>query len=352
LSDRPLGGRLTVARRDLSSLSREKTIVLALVIQLFVALFSSFLVVGLASLYSPDSVEGGPVEVAVVGDGAEAFTEAAREVEGLRTRTVGEERATRAFEIDRVQAVVEVERVGGQLSVTATIPANSLRKTLVVVRLRAALEVLERTERVARADQLEADLVSLPPEVAASQYFGFSYTVLVPLLLLLPVFISGSVVVDSVTEEVERGTLELLRVAPVSLSAIVEGKALTAAALAPAQAALWVGLLSVNGIAVANAGVLVGYVAALSVVVVACGVAIALRYPDRGRAQLVYSLGIVGSFAAGAYLPEHPATTAALLAIDSPGPLTYASVGGYAVLAVLVTVLVRVGVDRTDPERL
>ena len=48
--------RRAIARRELASLSREKTIVLALVIQLCIAGFSSFLVVGLPVLYDPGAI--------------------------------------------------------------------------------------------------------------------------------------------------------------------------------------------------------------------------------------------------------------------------------------------------------
>ena len=59
--------RVVIARRDVASLSREKTIVLALFIQLFVAAFSSFLVVGLTSLYSPGEVSANEIVVGVTG---------------------------------------------------------------------------------------------------------------------------------------------------------------------------------------------------------------------------------------------------------------------------------------------
>jgi len=45
--------RLTIAGRELSGLRAEKTILLAIAIQLFIAAFSSFLVVGLVSMYDP-----------------------------------------------------------------------------------------------------------------------------------------------------------------------------------------------------------------------------------------------------------------------------------------------------------
>ena len=67
MSDLLSSPRATIARRDLASLRSEKTIVLALLIQLFIAAFSSFLVVGLTSLYDPGSVQGGGVDVGVSG---------------------------------------------------------------------------------------------------------------------------------------------------------------------------------------------------------------------------------------------------------------------------------------------
>ncbi|HUK38712.1 MAG TPA: ABC transporter permease, partial [Methanomicrobiales archaeon] len=45
-----------VAKKELSGINYEKTIVFAILLQLFVALFSSFLMVGLTSLYDPSSV--------------------------------------------------------------------------------------------------------------------------------------------------------------------------------------------------------------------------------------------------------------------------------------------------------
>jgi ABC-type Na+ efflux pump permease subunit len=346
-------GRFVVGRRELSSLSREKTIVLALVIQLLVAGFSSFLVVGLTSLYSPEAAAEGGVEVAVVGDAAGEFLEAAEAADGLRARSFADRStAAGAFESGAADALVEARTRDGRISVTVIAPADGLRKTLVVVRVRSVLEALERTERAERSDSLGTEPVPLPPRVDASPYLGFTYTVLVPMLLLLPSFIVGSVAVDGITEEVERGTLELLRVTPLSLAAIVEGKALALAALGPAQALLWVGLLSLNGIPVANPLRVTLLVAALSVAAVALGVGTTLVVADRRRGQLLYSFAVLGLFTVATALPEDPASTAALLAIDSPGPLTDAAVAGYAVAALGLAILVRWGLGRVDPETL
>jgi ABC-type Na+ efflux pump permease subunit len=348
-----------IARRDLASLSREKTIILALVIQLFVAAFSSFLVVGLTSLYDPSSVGSDGIAIGVTGDDQQALFEAAAETDGVQPVTFDSPAdARRAFDTGRVSAVLTGQYTavpdgeGKRLSVTATAPDGSIRTTLVVVQLRKVLKTLERNERYERANSLETIPPELPPEADASPYFSFTYTVLIPLLLFLPPFISGSVAVDSVTEEIERGTLELLRVAPVSLLDVVDGKSLAMIALAPAQAALWLLLLSVNGIAVANPLALLVFVGATAGIVVVFGVVLGLQMGRRRPAQLLYSVLTLVVFGAAILLPEHPATTAAKLAVDSPTLVTYGHVVGYVVLAAALFALTRRYVDRIEPESL
>ena len=346
MSDGRWGPRRAVALRDLASLKREKTIVLALLIQLFVAAFSSFLVVGLTSLYDPGSVEAGEVTVGVTGEVQDELTRVAAEQEALEAATF-EDRASAmsAFHAGRVQAVLEATKTrvdgGYRIDVRAVVPAENLRTTLVVVQLRRALTALEDRERLQRAAHLDVQPLQAPDRVDASPYFGFTYTVLIPLLLFLPPFISGSVAVDSVTEEIERGTLELLRVAPVSLVDVVDGKALGMIALAPAQVVLWLGLLALNGIAVDNPLTLLALVTAITALVVAVGIALALATRRRRRAQLLYSTVVLVLFGLAAGLPEHPATTVAKLAVGSGTVATLAHVGLFVALAVGVIVAVR-----------
>jgi ABC-2 type transport system permease protein len=344
--------RVAIARRELDSLSREKTIVLALLIQLVIAGFSSFLVVGLTSLYDPGASEG-DVVVGVTGDEADTLVAAAREVDGLETVTYDTRAEARtAFNRDRLQAVAHAQKRDGRIAVSVEAPQTDVKKTLIVVQLRAALQRLERDERRDRAEHLDFTPLPLPDTINASPYFGFSYTILVPLLLFLPVFISGAVVVDSLTEEIERGTLELLRVAPVSLAEIVESKAGVMAALVPAQLLLWLVLLWFNGIQVGNVAALVVLASAMATIAVAFAALLAVTVPIRQRAQLTYSFGMLAAFAAAAALPEHPATTVALLAIDSATVTTYAHLAGYVLLAVGLAVAGRRFIGSRSPEEL
>jgi ABC-type Na+ efflux pump permease subunit len=190
------------------------------------------------------------------------------------------------------------------------------------------------------------------PSVDASPYFGFAYTVLVPLLVFLPVFISGAVVVDSLTEEIERGTIELLRVTPASLTEIVDGKAGVLAALAPLQVLLWIVLLEFNDIAISNAVALLAFASALAVLAASFAAGLALVVPVRQRAQLTYSLGMLAAFAGAGLLPEHPATTVTLLAIDSATISTHAHLAGMIVAAISVAIGLRAWIGGFDAESL
>jgi ABC-2 type transport system permease protein len=349
--------RATIAKRDIASLSREKTIVLALLIQLFVAAFSSFLVVGLTSLYDPAAVSSGEIQMGVTGEAQDELVAAARATDGTDpVRFAGGDAALDQFHEGDLDAILEASYVdvpdGGQrIEVSATAPRGNFKTTFVVVQIRRVLTTLERTERVDRQGSLSVDPLPLPEPVDASPYFGFTYTILIPLLLFLPPFISGSVAVDVLTEEMERGTFELLRVAPVSLLDIVEGKAIGMIVLAPLQALLWLGLLGLNGIAVTNLVPLVVLVTAMATVVTILGLALGLLTGVRRQAQLLYSILALLLFGAAVALPEHPATTVAKLAVGSATDVTFASVAGLAAVAALAYGLGRVYVGRIDPER-
>jgi ABC-2 type transport system permease protein len=359
-ADPPSGGggllsdpRLTIAKRDLTSLSREKTIVLALLIQLFIAAFSSFLVVGLSSLYDPGSVSGGGIVVGVAGDHQDALVDAAEEQDGVQTVSYPTaEQAREAYRQGRVHAAMLADDSDGRISVEVITPQESIETTLIVDQARSLLERVEESERVVRAAHLDRSTVPVPEDVDASQYFGFTYTVLVPLLLFLPPFISGSVAVDALTEEIERGTLELLRVAPLSLVDIVDGKALAMTLIAPLQALLWIFLLSANGIAIANAPSLLVVVTAFATMVVVLGLLLGVLTARRRQAQLLYSVLVIFGFGLLALLPEHPATTVAKLAVDSATGTTTMLVAGYAAVAVALFLGARWLVGRSDAESL
>ena len=56
-----------IAKKEIFGLSAEKTIVFAILLQVFIAMFSSFLMTGLTAMYDPDALEGYSTALTVSG---------------------------------------------------------------------------------------------------------------------------------------------------------------------------------------------------------------------------------------------------------------------------------------------
>ncbi|MGM0447658.1 MAG: ABC transporter permease, partial [Methanobacteriota archaeon] len=143
-----MDSRLTIAGRELSGLRAEKTILLAIGIQLFIAMFSSFLVVGLVSMYDPGALDGAEIEVAAAGDAVADLERAAAEVPGASVTPYDDAGAARsAFERNAADAVVVTSRTdGGRVSAAVTAPDSTVETTVIVVQLRELLRTYELNE--------------------------------------------------------------------------------------------------------------------------------------------------------------------------------------------------------------
>ncbi|MFW6265520.1 MAG: ABC transporter permease [Halanaeroarchaeum sp.] len=321
--------RVHIARRTIGSLRSEKTILLAIAIQLFVAAFSSFMVVGLVSLTDPGGTEAGyEVEMAVSGNASDDLL-AAVDAGGSRDATVFESRDESLFALSsgQVDGVLHAEYTErGRVHVDAIAPEGDFETTLVVVQMKDALGEFERQQRIEMSHRLSTQPLTVPDPPASNPYFEFTYTVLVPVLAFLPAFISGSITADSLAEEIERGTLELLRATPVTLAQIVDGKALAMVAIAPAQAALWLGLLTINGTAIARPWAILLVVLATATILVTLGAGLALLIRRRSEAQLLYSLSALAMFGLALFAPEGPPAAIAKLAVGTATSVTDATV--------------------------
>jgi len=260
-------------------------------------------------MYDPGSLGGAEVEVAGAGD---AVTDSnARRERGRRasvTRYEDAGGAALAFDRNAADAVVVANRNdNGGISVTVTAPDATVETTVIVVQLRDLLQTYERQERADRVAFLSESPLPLPERTGTSPYFVHLHRV-DPGTRLPPGLHLGSLVVDSITEEIDEGTFELLRVAPVTLGEIVDGKALAAVAIAPGQALLWLLLLRVNGTPVANVPSILVLMTALTTLVVALAIAISALAPDRRAAQFLYSIGVLVLSVAPRRWPAGPRT--------------------------------------------
>lgn len=330
---------LRIARKDLRDIFRERTVVLALILQLFIAAFSSFLLVGLVSLYDPSEAEGRiSSRVAYVGPGD--FSRHLRNESAPFTLVPMEQQAALdAFHRGQVDAVIEelYEDPDSPRTVNLLFPQGELRTTLLVTLLKDHLKTYERQLREERSGQLATQVIVLDVPFEQSPYFSFSYALLVPLLLIVPVFLSGAIAADSVTQEIQTRTLELLRASPAGASGIFLGKVLAPVALAPAQGLLWILLLGFNGIPIANPLWILLFVTGLSLLFVTGAVFFGLTLRKPGDAQVAYSLLVLLLFGLTYLLPQPTLTTLARLSVGSLTSLEVASVAATLLAALLAT---------------
>ena len=327
-----------VAVRETRGLVRERTVLVAVLVQLLVAGFSAFLAVGLLGLYDPDAVAGraaadiGYVAVPDEGGGtgrSTTFEDVLRAERNLRVQRLGSVEAVEQLRQGRLEAVVE-EAIGGDGSraVTLLVPEGDLQGVLLVTQLRALLQDYELRLRQENQDRLEEQVLDVEGPGGGTVPYPFVYGTLLPILVLTPVFLSGAIAADAVVAELQRKTLGLLRSSPATLAQVLAGKLLPPLALAPAQVLLWCALLGLNGVPVAMVGAVLGITLAWTALLCGVGVAAAAGLQRQGTAQAAYALLAITVAPLAVLLPRDPFNLVALLGagrMDAAGWWTFAA---------------------------
>ena len=280
-------------RRELQGILRERTILIAFAIQFFIASFSSVMLVGLLAFYHPVSIaESQPnrITVAMFGTADKALSEALRAA-GVRTLWIPDaadaERVLSRGLVDAVFHAPDGTRAADPYLLY--LPEGETRATVTMLLLQKALLGLENDLRLEQGIALRyQDLGGKNPTT-----FEFLFGTIVPVLMLFPGFVAGSMVIDSLTGEFEEETLDILRAAPLAIEQIIGAKLLAAGLLSVVQIALWVLLLRFNQVQLASPLLLALLAVALAGLNVTVAMAIACAFRERERAQFVYALALL-----------------------------------------------------------
>jgi len=316
-----------IVKKELRSVSREKTIIIAISIQLVIASLSSVVLIGLLSFYDPEAISTAvraTIHVGVLGDSDSALLNVLRERRIRPTYFADTATAERAFQAGALDALlyVPVEN-GGVVDMKLVLPRAETRASVLLIMLQEPLKRYENALRAERGLELRYTDVTGSP----STTYEFLYTVIVPVLMFFPAFVAGSMTVDSISEELENNTLDTLRSAPVSVSAIFSAKITAALILAVIQCCAWLVLLRFNQIEVQN----LLAVLALALLVAALNsigsALIATSMHDRERSQFVYSIAIVAFVGATSLLGVSPVNL--LMRLATGASSGWLEIGGY-----------------------
>lgn len=325
-------------KKESRDILRERTIIMALVTQLFVAAFSAFLTVGLVSLYDPSAVRDFPdTEVAYVGPGG--LLAELEATDNLQVRQLELPEALDLFRQGEIDGIIEetYTNESGPRTITLMLPEGEVAATLLVNQVKDVLTNYERDLRIERQDRLEQEVLHVESDVSADIYLGFAYSVLLPLLVATPVFLAGAITGDSISDEINTKSMTLLRASPLSSAGIVLGKLATPVLLAPAQVLLWVLLLGANDLPVSNVPTLLGLSFILALFLSAASVVMAMLVRREGQTQAVYAVFVLVVGVLSLLLPQQPLNVIARLAVDTPSAATYATILLYSALALVAT---------------
>ena len=307
---------LAVIKKELASVIRDRTIVISILIQLFIASFSSALLLGMLSLYDSDTIlkfSGAGIRIGVVNASdnmlGSLMSERGLQVNQYATLTD----ANAAFYRGEVLAIVDTPQdANGLTEIKLYLPESDTVSSLVRMVIQEPLKQYENVLRTQKG--IEVRYTNLKGKPSTS--FEFVYSVLIPMLMFFPAFVAGSMTVDSITEEVENNTLQTLLSAPLTINGMVGAKIVASVILSILQCIAWLTLLQLNGIAIQNTGwilILALVVAGITSTTAALG-AVLLR--DRERSQFIYSLMLLAAAAISTLLGLSPITTMSRLAIS------------------------------------
>lgn len=351
-----LSRTFVITKKELRSLANEKTILLAIVLQLFIALFSSFLMVGLSAMYDPTTygrVSGVQYGIGIAGNDT-ILPRLLEENPSFVSYPMDLSVALGALRERKLAAVIWTSGVlpSDKDPVTLTLYTikNDIQSAVIEVKLKDVLLKYESLLRDARNDRITRQPVLLTSyrPVSTNTFYEFIYALLIPLLLFMPAIISAGLVIDLITEEYQQQTLDTLRTTPASLMDIVGGKILACLILIPLEAGLWLVLLTVNGIRIASLPEILLQVSLASAALIFIASIFALHYRDRTKAQFIFSTTAVVLLLFVLAFPGNPMNIIALLASGTPAPFHIPVIIAFLSLCLFLMLLVRVFVRRAS----
>ncbi|MCA1953816.1 MAG: ABC transporter permease [Anaerolinea sp.] len=283
-----------IVKKEISSVLRDRTILIAVLIQLFVASFSSALLVGMLSLYDADSAQlynTFRIRAGLIGTAPVSFVNAL-EARGVNTLPLNDlNDALAQLNRGELQAVMVMPAAdtADLVEIQLYLPPEGALSSMVLNYLQEPLKKYENSLRAANGLTVRyTDLKGTPPTT-----YEFLYTIILPLLMFFPAFIAGNMVIDSISEEIQNQTLDTLLAAPLTLNQALLAKMTAALVLALLQALTWILLLRLNGTAIQHPVLILSLMTLMTGLICVLAATIVLLFRDRERSQFVYSLSLL-----------------------------------------------------------
>lgn len=284
---------LVIAKKEVREILSEKRYLFGFFLPFMVASAAVLLPELIES--APRGVPGTPgfVPIAVVkGENIEEVISFLKRVPDLSVRLTEDVDAAEKLLLERkICGFVTISSANNEgVEVKFVYDPTNVKSGLAAFLIKDALKPLSRemSERMIRKLGGDPSKILNPVRVETLPYFApprkeedfTQFTrelgggMLIPFLLLIPLFSSISMISDSIVGERERKTLELLLSAPVTRTDIFLGKVLGILAISMSQISLWVALMMIAGFKIHNPLLLLFLFLLVSTMVIGIGVGI------------------------------------------------------------------------------
>ena len=292
---------LTIARREFKAMMSEKSFALVLIFEILLVSSSAFLASGYGILTSPESSDllQGSRNVIYAGLVSDTRNELALPLKQAGIAYFTYDSLTEA-EKDMHDGLLDAIVVGNvhlrpdPTVLTVYLPSNTPKAGLTKLLLKRFFLNVEEKLRDVKMMIYTPDLrlLSLPADDSSpeSQQFEVFLIFTIPLLFFMPAIMAGSLIIDSLTEEMESGRILNLLTAPVRKESIIVGKCLGAFAATIPHCLIWVAALSITQYRPLNPAGIVLMFTIYSVFFILCGAIISLQTRKNRLSQMAFTL--------------------------------------------------------------
>ncbi len=299
---------IPITKRELKAISREKSFILLIVIELLLLLSSNLFSVGYLLISSPEEKTvdfSSLVSVAVVSRTPFPFQKVMERTSLALIFYDDFARAHGDFLNGKIDAILfgDITLSNKTDTLTLYLPKNNPKINLIKMEIKDLLQNLEEIVRTDKKKALSPALTlvnienSVPFNPASEVYFIFT----LPLLLFLPSLISGSLIIDNITEEFEKKTIINLKKAPLTNMEIVLQKLLAVVIIALLQCIAWLIIIGATQVKVENVFWIVLLFSLYALFFSVLAASIALKLKSQKLSQTIFT--VISLFALATFSP-------------------------------------------------
>jgi ABC-2 type transport system permease protein len=292
---------MKIIKKELGDILKEKTFISTLLMQLFLIAFYSFAIMGIVTIFSPF---GKAISLQVI---SENEIPQLKHILSLNDKLKPVYTPLQEITYDHYDAVLFIQE-GSTYDLTLYVQGQ--RPTYIISEIKKSLQQYEDLLRKKSGlPSLEMNSILRENDInrLASQSisFEFTYLIIIPLLIFLPIYLSGVLFIDLLTEEHKRKTLDILMCAPVSFMSIIIQKMIAALLISFSQIIIWIILISLRGIAISNVAMLLFTALVFNILFIILAAFIAVYFKERVNSHILYTVFYI-LIIMTRYLPFNP----------------------------------------------